>query len=203
MTKKCLAIAASFLLLLSVNAFGQNSAVSGTVSDTSSALIPGVMMTATNTQTGIVTTALTNEAGAYSFPSLQPGTYKMSAELPGFRRFLQRLKTKDYRRISLFGCRLELHHRLRWAVQDGDRDHTTIVLENARHAEFFAENAWHRIGVRAEGRGFRVGRFCPFFQSRKLLDLRPHREVRRLQFLLTYLELIFSEVRSQNYRLLI
>jgi hypothetical protein len=62
-----------------------NATVSGTVTDPTSALIPGVTIKATNTQTSVVSTAVSNEAGAYSFPALQPGVYKVSAELPGFQ----------------------------------------------------------------------------------------------------------------------
>ena len=72
--------AAMLLLAQSTNA-----TLGGTVSDASGALIPGVTVTATNTQTGIVTTVLSNETGAYNFPSLQTGTYKVSAELAGFQ----------------------------------------------------------------------------------------------------------------------
>ena len=62
-----------------------NATLGGTVSDASGALIPGVMISATNLATGIVTTNVTNEAGAYNFASIQSGTYKVSAELPGFQ----------------------------------------------------------------------------------------------------------------------
>ena len=48
-----------------------NATLGGTISDASGALIPGVTITATNTQTGIVTTVVSNEAGAYQFASLQ------------------------------------------------------------------------------------------------------------------------------------
>ena len=51
-----------------------NATVGGTVQDATGAFIPGVMITATNTGTGIVTTVISNEAGAYQFASLQPGT---------------------------------------------------------------------------------------------------------------------------------
>src|SRR5262245_58128584 len=50
-----------------------NATLGGTIADTTGALIPGVMVTATNTETGIVNTTLTNEAGVYQFASLQPG----------------------------------------------------------------------------------------------------------------------------------
>ena len=62
-----------------------NATVSGTVTDSTSALIPGVSIKATNTDTGVVTNAVSNESGAYNLPSLQPGTYRVSAELPGFQ----------------------------------------------------------------------------------------------------------------------
>src|SRR5262245_47313875 len=77
---------AVLLALLSVQVFAQaNATVGGTVSDTSGALIPGVEVTATNINTGIVTTLITNEAGSYQFASLQPGSYKISAGLSGFQ----------------------------------------------------------------------------------------------------------------------
>src|SRR5262245_30742607 len=74
-----------FGLLSASLVFSQNGQLGGSVSDPAGALIPGVTITATNTGTGVTTTTLTNDAGAYTFPSLQPGTYKLSAELPGFQ----------------------------------------------------------------------------------------------------------------------
>src|SRR5215831_15675981 len=78
---------AALCLLLSNNAFAQsgNASVGGFVQDATQAFIPGVTITATNTQTGVTTTAITNESGAYNIPSLLPGTYKLTAELAGFR----------------------------------------------------------------------------------------------------------------------
>src|SRR4030095_11111314 len=72
-------------LFSSLTAVAQNSGVSGTVADPSGALVPGVTVTATNNQTGIANTTISNESGVYNFVSLQPGTYKMSASLPGFQ----------------------------------------------------------------------------------------------------------------------
>ena len=71
-----------------------NATLGGTVSDASGALIPGVAITATNLSTGIVTTSLTNEAGAYNFASIQSGNYKVSAELTGFQ-------TQTYNNVNL------------------------------------------------------------------------------------------------------
>jgi hypothetical protein len=74
-------------LLFAIEAFPQviNATLSGTVSDGTGALIPGVEITATETETGVVSTALTNESGTYQFPSLQPGPYKVTASLAGFQ----------------------------------------------------------------------------------------------------------------------
>ena len=90
------ATALLLLVLLPGNVFGQsaNATVSGTVSDATGALIPGVTVTAANTQTGVVTTVVSNEAGSYNFASLQPGVYRLSAELPGFR-------TRSYTGVEL------------------------------------------------------------------------------------------------------
>src|SRR5262245_56050514 len=62
-----------------------SASIGGTVADPSGALIPGVEVTATNVNTGISTMQLTNEAGAYQIPSLQPGTYRLKASLSGFQ----------------------------------------------------------------------------------------------------------------------
>src|SRR6266705_51419 len=74
-------------LLSPVQTFSQtsNATLGGTGADAAGALIPGGTIAAKNTGTGIVSTALSNEAGAYQFASLQTGTYSVSAELPGFQ----------------------------------------------------------------------------------------------------------------------
>ena len=83
-------------LLVSSYTFAQttNATLGGTVSDGSGALIPGVTITATNTQTGIVNAVLSNESGAYQFASLQTGAYRVTAELPGFQ-------TQTYNQVAL------------------------------------------------------------------------------------------------------
>ena len=80
-------VVAAVCILVAASAIGQttNATLSGTVNDTSGALIPGVSIKATNIGTGIVSTTLTNEAGAYNFASLQTGTYTITVELAGFQ----------------------------------------------------------------------------------------------------------------------
>src|SRR5437762_10873343 len=63
--------------------------ITGTVKDQSGAVLPGVEITATQTDTGITRTAVTNETGTYVLPNLALGPYKIDAALPGFRTFVQ------------------------------------------------------------------------------------------------------------------
>ena len=61
------------------------SAISGTVSDTSGAVVPGAAVTLSNQGTGIVQTQKTTPAGVYSFPALAVGTYSVRFEMQGFK----------------------------------------------------------------------------------------------------------------------
>jgi hypothetical protein len=85
MGKPIAVVILSLVLSLSALAQSTNATLGGTVQDASGAFIPGVSIIATNTGTGIVTTVVSNEAGAYQFASLQPGTYEIKAELVGFQ----------------------------------------------------------------------------------------------------------------------
>ena len=63
--------------------------ISGTVKDQTGAVLPGVAVTVTQTETGITRSSVTNETGSYVFPNLLTGPYKLEAALPGFRTFVQ------------------------------------------------------------------------------------------------------------------
>jgi hypothetical protein len=84
--KRKMIFAAAMLLVFSAGAFVQmNCSLSGSVQDASQAALSGATVTAINHDTGVRATTSTNSAGMYSFPSLQPGTYKVSAKMPGFQ----------------------------------------------------------------------------------------------------------------------
>src|SRR5689334_17389366 len=87
--RKLSALAAVLLLVcLSIPVYSQGgffASVTGTVTDSTKALIPGVTVKATAVDTNIVTTTVTNEAGSYSFNNLSPGKYSITASLPGFQ----------------------------------------------------------------------------------------------------------------------
>ena len=79
---------ASLLLLSSAAANAQVTTADlvGTIKDTSGAVVPGVTVALTNEATGVTRSATTGDGGTYIFTSLQPGRYRLFAELPGFRK---------------------------------------------------------------------------------------------------------------------
>src|SRR6266545_272701 len=63
--------------------------ISGAVQDQSGAVLPGVEVTATQTETGVSRMTITNETGNYVLSNLPLGPYRLEAGLPGFRTFVQ------------------------------------------------------------------------------------------------------------------
>ena len=63
--------------------------ISGTVKDQTGAVLPGVEVTVTQTDTAASRTAVTNETGSYVLSNLPIGPYRLEAGLPGFRTFVQ------------------------------------------------------------------------------------------------------------------
>src|SRR5687767_7431180 len=79
-----------FMSLVACPAWAQGTAeISGTVRDQSGAVLPGVEITVTQTDTGIMRTTITNETGSYVLPNLAIGPYRLEAGLPGFRTYAQ------------------------------------------------------------------------------------------------------------------
>ncbi len=64
---------------------GERGTITGTVTDTSSAVIPGTNVSLRNVATNITMRAVSNDAGIYTFPALSPGTYEATFEKEGFR----------------------------------------------------------------------------------------------------------------------
>ena len=58
--------------------------MSGIVYDQSNAVIPNVTITATNRDTGVIRSAVTEPDGRFALQALSPGTYTIRAEAPGF-----------------------------------------------------------------------------------------------------------------------
>src|SRR5438309_11700965 len=65
--------------------FQATAQISGTVRDQSGAVLPGVEVTATQTETGIARSTVTNETGLYVLSNLPLGPYKLEAALANSR----------------------------------------------------------------------------------------------------------------------
>ena len=79
----------AFLLSCASLWCGLGGRISGTVKDPSGAVIPGVAVTASNTETGVRQSATTNAEGFYAFPTLPIGHYEIEIHHPGFRPYRQ------------------------------------------------------------------------------------------------------------------
>src|SRR5215471_2369691 len=95
-------------VFLSIAAFAQDprGTIGGRVVDRSDAVVVGAKVHVTNIQTDVSTTVSTNETGAFRVPFLIPGTYRVTAEIAGF-------KTSSLENIELrVGDALDLTVRL-------------------------------------------------------------------------------------------
>lgn len=61
----------------------------GEVRDSSGGVLPGANITITNVGTNISVTTVTNDRGVYTVPSLRPGEYAITADMPGFSRIVR------------------------------------------------------------------------------------------------------------------
>jgi len=76
----------SFLLVLPA-CYGQtvSATLRGTVTDSTGAVVPEAVITATNVATGLGTKSTSDASGDYIFPSLVPSTYNLNVEKTGFK----------------------------------------------------------------------------------------------------------------------
>ncbi len=83
-------IAALGLVLICGIAWAQATAqLNGRVTDESDAVLPGVTVTATQTDTGLTRTVVTDQSGAWTMPNVPIGPYRLEIALQGFRTYVQ------------------------------------------------------------------------------------------------------------------
>ena len=78
--------------------------VTGTLADSTGALIPHIEVLARNQSTGTIVKAESNDSGQYSLPLLPPGTYTITVQAKGFRQYEQRnltLSSGDHPTIDI------------------------------------------------------------------------------------------------------
>jgi hypothetical protein len=83
-------VGAAILVLTTTLAWAQATAeLNGRVMDESGAVLPGVSVTVTQTDTGFTRTTVTDGEGGYSLPNLPTGPYRLEVALQGFRTYVQ------------------------------------------------------------------------------------------------------------------
>ncbi len=76
-------------LVSSAVAQGGNVAISGTVTDSSGAILAGAAVKVTQKNTSATRAATTNGSGQFNFTALPPSTYTITVQAQGFKRYLQ------------------------------------------------------------------------------------------------------------------
>src|SRR6516162_10041590 len=80
-----------FWLFLASLAFAQSDrgTITGSISDSTNAVIPGASIVATNDETGAKYETISTETGNYTLTQVPPGVYQLSVELPGFKKYVR------------------------------------------------------------------------------------------------------------------
>ena len=81
-------VLSAWVICFAVPAMAQEfrGAITGRITDTSNAVLPGTTVSATHADTNQATTTVTNADGAYNLLFLTPGQYTVTAEIPGFKK---------------------------------------------------------------------------------------------------------------------
>ena len=88
----CIPLACLFLLLVSAgvaSAQVDEGAITGTVVDTTGAVVPGATVTLVNTDVGLSLKNTTNNSGIYTFSPVRIGHYSVTVTAPGFAKTTQ------------------------------------------------------------------------------------------------------------------
>src|SRR6266545_5781268 len=134
--------------------------LNGRVTDSSGAVLPGVTVTATQTATGLVRTAVTDESGNYLISNLPTGPYKLEVALQGFRTYVQTGLVLQVGATPTVNAALELGSleesvtvEAAAPIVDVRSAGISAVIENERIVELPLQGAAGHRPARALGRG--------------------------------------------------
>lgn len=116
---------ASILIVAATLHAAVTGSISGTITDQTGSVIPGVTVIVTNTAQNVQTKATTDSKGDFTFPSLPVGHYDLKTESPGFKPQSRRELAVD------LDSHLEVDLSLELAVQVEE----VTVAENVAHVE--------------------------------------------------------------------
>lgn len=106
--KLVISVLAGASLALPILAQTSRGAITGTVTDISGAVISRAEVLLRHTETGVIRSTVTNEAGIYQFDAVDLGTYTLKVEKPGFRPFLSTGVGVEANRATTLNARLEV-----------------------------------------------------------------------------------------------
>src|ERR1700691_3425394 len=124
-TSRALLLVLLLLVLAPANQAAVGGRIAGTVKDPSGAIVSKAVVTAINAETGVQQSVVTNDTGAYSFPSLPVGHYTLEVAAFGFRLYRRIGITVDVNGALLVDAVLEV----------GVNQQTVTVQESAIQAE--------------------------------------------------------------------
>src|SRR6266576_4177777 len=108
----------ALLLSLAASLPGQTSGeIAGDVRDPSGSVMAGADVKATNKGTGVERATVTNDAGLYNFPNLQPGVYDVTVSKSGFQTMSRTDLTLQVQQVA----------RVDFAMQIGQTTQTVEV----------------------------------------------------------------------------
>src|SRR5262245_2635019 len=100
----------SIILLICSVSFAQSDrgTITGTISDPTSAVIPGASVVATNTETAVRYEPISTETGNYTLGQFSAGTYQLSVDLAGFKKYVRQGITVLVAQTLRIDARLEV-----------------------------------------------------------------------------------------------
>jgi Carboxypeptidase regulatory-like domain len=129
--------------------------LTGNVTDSSGAAIPGVHVDATNMATNVKSGADTDTRGVYNFTNLQPGFYKINVAAKSFRTFIES-------NIEVQGSavrRVDVQMQVATATETVEVSAAAVVLQTDKadvHAEITAQEVENLPYNGTEGRNFQA-----------------------------------------------
>jgi hypothetical protein len=139
MSKAWMRLLTSFFILAGIM-LGQaiTGSILGTVTDASGALVRSVKITIKNVDTGLQLTTTSNNDGDYTFPTVPPGTYEVSAQLTGFRTAVTPRLPVELQKTS----------RMDFTLSPGNITEQVVVTADAPLVQSTTSDLGHVIGAR-------------------------------------------------------
>src|SRR6202035_1518593 len=141
-------LAGSLLLLAGWLATAQEfrGTLTGRVVDSQEARVPGVRIIATQVDTGANYETVSSSDGQYTVPFLAPGTYRVTATVPGFKRYVRQGVLVSTNERTGLDIRLEIGQQVETVTVAADSplletaSASTGQVLNARHIESMPVN---------------------------------------------------------------